>query len=165
MPSHTPTLHMLCGKVASGKSSLAARLGAQPGTVVLSEDDWLQALSGDDMSSLQDFVLFSARLRTAVGPHVIALLQAGLSVVLDFQANTVTSRGWMRDLADEAKVAHRLHVLDAPNDVCLARLRRRNAGGAHPFAVTEAQFHQVTRHFVLPTADEGLDVVLHPVEA
>ncbi len=117
------------------------------------------------MSSLQDFVLYSARLRKAVGPHVVALLQAGLSVVLDFQANTVASRGWMRGLADEAEAAHQLHVLDVPDEVCLARLRGRNAEGTHPFAVTEAQFHQVTRHFVLPTADEGLDVVLHSGEA
>lgn len=45
MISDPPTLHMLCGKIASGKSTLAARLSATPGTVLVSEDAWRTALS------------------------------------------------------------------------------------------------------------------------
>jgi hypothetical protein len=49
--------------------------------------------------------------------------------------------------------------------VCLARLRQRNAAGEHPFAVTEAQFQQISRHFVPPLAEEGFHVHLNrPVE-
>ena len=33
MPTESPTLHILCGKIASGKSTLAAQLSAKPGTV------------------------------------------------------------------------------------------------------------------------------------
>lgn len=35
MAPTTPTLHLLCGKVASGKSSLAATLAAPPDAVCL----------------------------------------------------------------------------------------------------------------------------------
>jgi hypothetical protein len=41
-------------------------------------------------------------------PHVIDILREGLSVVLDFPANTVKWRSWMRSLIDEAHVAHEL---------------------------------------------------------
>ncbi len=48
------TLHLLCGKIASGKSTLAAELGALPGCVVISEDQWLAAIWQDEMHSVAD---------------------------------------------------------------------------------------------------------------
>ncbi|MBP2497615.1 putative kinase [Methylobacterium sp. PvP062] len=44
----------------------------------------------------------------------MALLRLGLSVVLDFPANTVASRARMRTLFEAAGVAHRLHVPTCP---------------------------------------------------
>jgi predicted kinase len=152
---------MLCGLIASGKSTLAARLAEEPGTVVIVEDDWLSALYGEEMESIADFVRCSARLREAAGPHVTALLRAGVSVVLDFQANTVGSRAWMRSLLEGTGADHRLHVLATPAETCLARLRARNAAGMHAFAATEAQFHQMSKHYAEPTEAEGFEVVRH----
>lgn len=156
-----PTLHMLCGKIAAGKSTLAARLAAAEGTVLISEDEWLHALYGDAMSTGADYLRFSSKLRSVMGPHVSGLLRSGLSVVLDFPANTAEQRGWMRDIVGETQVAHQLHVLQVPDEVCLARLRVRNAKGEHAFAVTEELFHRFTSHFAPPTPDEGFDLVLH----
>ena len=39
-----PTLHLLCGKIASGKSTLANTLAAEHAAIVLSEDHWLAQL-------------------------------------------------------------------------------------------------------------------------
>lgn len=44
MLSESATLHMLCGMIASGKSTMAAQLGATTGTVLIAEDAWLDAL-------------------------------------------------------------------------------------------------------------------------
>jgi len=161
MSPRPPTLHLLCGKAASGKSTLAAQLGAMPGTVVLSEDAWLAALYADELSSLKDYARCAARLENAIGPHVLALLGAGLSVVLDFQANTLARRAWMRGLVEASGAGHKLHVLDVPDEVCLARLRARNLGGTHPFALSEEQFSRLSRHFVPPSPDEGFAIELH----
>ncbi len=157
-----PTLHLICGKVASGKSTLCADLGSTRGTVVISEDDWLHALYADQMVSLSDYVRCAAKLRQIAGPHIIDLLNAGTSVVLDFQANTVESRRWMRELLAKTNADARLHVLDVPDETCIARLHARNAAGTHPFAATEQQFHEVSRHFVPPSPDEGFQIVMHP---
>ena len=89
-----PTLHLLCGKIAAGKSTLAASLSAADATVLIAEDAWLKALFGAEMSSIQDYVRCLARLREAIAPHVVSLLKAGVSVVLDFPANTVLNRRW-----------------------------------------------------------------------
>ena len=157
-----PVLHLICGKIASGKSTLAAELGRAPHTVVISEDHWLAALFSDEMASLPDFVRCSSKLEAAIGPHIEALLKAGVSVVLDFHANTIARRAWMRGVSQAAEVADILHYLDVPDHICLARLRARNASGDHPFAATEAQFRQVSKHFVAPKPEEGFTVEHHP---
>lgn len=154
-------LHLLCGKPAAGKSTLCAKLSREAGAVVISEDAWLAVLFGDQMSSLKDFVRCSQKVREVAGPHVVDLLRAGVTVVLDFQANTLESRAWMAGLARQAQVAATLHHLDVPDAVCKARLAARNESGSHPFSVSEAQFDQVVAHFVAPSGDEGLEVVVH----
>ncbi len=161
MTDQNPTLHMMCGKIAAGKSTLAATLAKPADTVLIAEDEWLAALFSEEMSTPKDYFLCASRLRAIMGPHVASLLSAGLSVVLDFQANTVESRQWMRGIIERTGADHRLHVLVPPDEVCLARLRDRNASGAHPFSVTEAQFHQIARHFAAPTPEEGFNLVIH----
>ncbi|WP_243612209.1 AAA family ATPase [Shimia aestuarii] len=161
MFSNDPTLHMICGKIAAGKSTLCAELAQAPGHVRLSEDAWLAALYGEEMSSLQDYVRYAARLRAVVGPHVAALLREGVSVVLDFQANTRQARDWMRGILDESGATHVMHVLDVPDEVCLARLAARNAAGGHEFAPSEAQFREISRYFTVPTPEEGFAIQWH----
>ncbi len=138
MHTDKPTLHILCGKIAAGKSTLAAKLDAQPGTVVIAEDAWLNALVADELRSVQDYMRCSSKLKNVMGPHVEELLSSGLSVVLDFPANTPGQRRWVKGLLEATGVPHNLHFLDVSDEVCLARLHKRNAVGDHPFAVTEA---------------------------
>lgn len=154
-------LHLICGKVASGKSTLARSLAAVPGTVLLSEDVWLKGLYSDHLETLSDYVKYSAMLRTTLEPHVVALLRAGLSVVLDFAANTVETREWMRRIYEAADCRHELHLIDVPDEICKQRLRARNAAGTHEFQVSDEQFDRISRHFQPPTDAEGFNVRLY----
>ena len=156
-----PTLHLMCGKIAAGKSTLTAALGARPNAIVVAEDDWLACLYPGEQNSLDDYLRNSTRLRSAMAPHLVALLRTGMSVVLDFPANTLVSRAWMRTLFEEAGVAHQFHWLDASDETCKARLRQRNAGGEHAFHVSDEDFDLFTSHFVPPEADEGFNVIHH----
>ncbi len=158
-PENQATLHLLCGKIASGKSTLAAKLAEAPGTVVLSEDKWLAALFKEAMHSVEDYVHYAAKLKSAIQPHTVALLRAGVNVVLDFPANTPASRAWMMSIVNESGAQHRLHYLEVSDEVCKARLHQRNAQGEHDFAATEAQFTLITRYFVAPVEDEGLTIL------
>lgn len=154
-------LHLVCGKIAAGKSTLCAELARRHRAVIIAEDDWLAALFADELASLQDYVRCSAKLRSAMAPHVATLLRAGIPVVLDFQANTRSGRAWMKGTADMARADCKLHFLDTSDEVCLERLRIRNKSGAHPFHVTEQRFHQITRHFEAPCSDEGFDTLFY----
>jgi predicted kinase len=159
--TNDPILHLVCGKIAAGKSTLTARLGAMPHTVLVSEDQWLARLYPGEQATLADYVRNATRLRRAIGPHLVALLRLGVSVVLDFPANTIASRAWMRSLFEEAGVAHQLHYLDVPDEICKARLHQRNARGAHEFMVSDEVFDLFTSHFVAPTPEEGFNLILH----
>lgn len=161
MTSAPATLHLLCGKIASGKSTLATKLGALPGCVVISEDQWLAALWQDEMHSVADYVRVAAKLRKAITPHLVALLNAGVSVVLDFPANTRANRDWMRSVIEASSADHRLHYLDVPDALCKSRLHARNQGGEHAFAATDEQFALVTRYFEAPQEEEGFHLVRH----
>ena len=155
----TPTLHLVCGKIASGKSTLTARLACATQTVRISEDSLLAQLYPGQIACLADYVACAARLRAAIAPLCLQMLQAGVSVVLDFPANTPANRAWMRELFQQAGTPHVLHYLDVPDDECKARLRLRNASGLHPFPTSDADFDAITRHFVPPDASEGFDIV------
>src|SRR5262245_26074287 len=106
MQAHrAPTLYLLCGKIASGKSTLARQLASRPSTLLIGMDHWMSTLFPVENLTIEDFARLSARLRDAMGPHVVDILRQGLSVVLDFPANTVKWRTWLRSLIDEANVA------------------------------------------------------------
>jgi predicted kinase len=154
-----PVLHLVCGKIAAGKSTLTRQLAERPNTVLLSEDVWLSQLYADEIRTIGDYVRRADQLRRALAPHIESLLRAGLSVVLDFPANTLGNRRWMRDVIDAAGSEHELHYLDVPDEVCKRRLRERNASGSHPFSTSDAEFDEITRHFVPPSDAEGFRVV------
>lgn len=159
MSKRLPTLHLLCGKIASGKSTLAKKLATTPGTLILSEDNWLAQLYPDDIKNIADYVRCASNLRVAIGAHVTDLLRIGVSVVLDFPANTVANRKWMRSLIDSAESEHALYFLDVSDDKCLARLHARNTSGTHPFVVADTEFDLITSYFVAPQQEEGFNII------
>lgn len=156
-----PTLHLLCGKIASGKSTLAKTLATEHAAMVLSEDHWLATLYPGEIRSIADYIRCAQRIRGVLGPLVINVLQSGTNVVLDFPANTLANREWLLGLAQVAKVRHCLHYLELDDATCRARLHARNAQGEHDFAATDAEFDLITRHFCVPTEAEGLVIERH----
>ena len=59
------------------------------------------------------------------------------------------------------KRPHRLHYLELDDATCRARLHARNAQGEHDFAATDAEFDLITRHFCVPSEEEGLVIEVH----
>ncbi|MBY8954450.1 ATP-binding protein [Pseudomonas carnis] len=156
-----PTLHLLCGKIASGKSTLAKTLATEHAAIVLSEDQWLASLYPGEIQSIADYLRCAQQVRGVLEPLVIDLLARGVNVVLDFPANTLANRQWLLGLAQAAKVPHRLHYLELDDATCRARLHARNAQGDHDFAATDAEFDLIARHFSVPREEEGLVIEVH----
>src|SRR5260370_38773425 len=119
MVERKATLHFISGRLASGKTTLALRLAEQEGAVLICEDVWLAKLS-DGIASFEDYLKWSRRCRSVIGPLVIQILRAGTSVVFDFAGNTQAERKWVRSLFEEAQVKHVLNNLNFPENECLA---------------------------------------------
>ena len=165
MRANRGTLHFISGRLAAGKTTLARRLAVEEGAVHICEDVWLSKLT-DGITNFDDYVKWSRRCRSVMGPLIVDMLRNGCSVVLDFAGNTANERRWVRSLFEAAEAPHVLHVLEVPEEVCLERLALRNETkpeGLYFATTSEEQFREISRWYVVPTEDEGFNVVVHSV--
>ena len=157
--SQAPTLHFMCGKAGAGKTTIAASVAKDLSAILISEDIWMVRLFGDQMKTFDDYLRFSPKLKSVVGPLAVDLLTAGHSVVLDFQANTKTGRAWFRSVFEQAAAAHVLHWVETSDQVCLQRIAKRNIErpeGSHH--LTEEVFTYVSSFFESPKPAEGFNI-------
>ena len=158
-------LIFLCGKMAAGKSTLARRLAERENAVLLVQDELLDCLFPGAITDIAQFAEYSARLRSALAPHVSTLLAKGVTVVLDFPGNTRTQRAWFRAIFERADAGHELHFVDVTDAVCKRQLqdRTRHLPAGTPWT-TVAEFDAITAYFQPPSADEGFNVIRHARE-
>ncbi len=155
-------LIFFCGKMAAGKSTLASALAKQENAVLLIQDDLLAALYPGKILTVSDFTKRSSQLRNALALHIAELLSKGVSVVLDFPANTKSQRAWFRELFESTGVPHELHFIDASDALCKSQLASRSQHLPPDTRwTTEAEFDAITAYFQPPSDDEGFNVVLH----
>lgn len=159
---HPGKLLFLSGKMAAGKSTLAKVLAEREDAVLIVQDHFLATLFPGEIREVADYLRCSRRLNAALTPHVRALLARGVSVVLDFPANTLTQRAWFREILDGTGAAHELHFVDVPDDLCKRQLRERSKDlpPGTPWT-TDADFDAITAYFQPPGEDEGFTVIHH----
>ena len=119
-------LLFICGKMAAGKSTLSKELAAREDAVHLPQDGLLEALYPGEFVDLAAFVKYSTRLQSVLTPHIVALLTKGVSVVLDFPANTKRQRAWFRQLIEMSGSDHELHFIVASDELCKRQLKQRS---------------------------------------
>ena len=155
-------LFFVCGKMAAGKSTLMKELAAQEDAVLLAQDELLVTLFPDEIVDLATFVKCSTRVQVALAPYICLLLSKGVSVVLDFPANTRAQRAWFRQLFERAECEHELHLIVASDDLCKRQLKQRSEQRGLPVGTkwtTEADFDEVTAYFDPPGAEEHFNVI------
>jgi predicted kinase len=157
-----PTMHILCGKMAAGKSTLSRRLASEFNAILISEDLWLSQLYGDEIHTFDDYLKCSAKLKEVLSLHLLELLRHGNSIVLDFPANVPRQRHWFRSIFESAGANHVLHYVDTTDELCKTQLRKRNQEKPPGSKVmSEAEFDHITSFFVPPEDAEGFNVKLY----
>jgi predicted kinase len=155
------TLHFLIGKMGAGKSTYSARYSADSGAILISEDQWLNALYPDEINTFDDFVVRHRKLLGLLGPHVQQILKSGSWVILDFPANRVDDRKWYLDIANAVNAPHRAVYLQASNEICLAQIAKRRIEQPDRAKFdTPEMFETVTQFFEEPSGSEGLNIHL-----
>jgi predicted kinase len=158
--NHDARFHFFCGKMAAGKSTLAKKLAQQTQSVLLSEDVWLQHLYKQEITDISSYVHYSSRLKNMIKGHVLDLLSLGMTVILDFPANTLQQRQWFREIYQTANVSHALHYVVKNDAECKKQLQMRSrdlAQGA-PFT-TAKEFDAITQYFQEPADEEGFNII------
>ena len=153
------TLIFFCGKMGAGKTTESMRIALEQNAVLLSEDEWLEAVYPEKISSLKDYIKYSNLLKPQMKKLVQSILNTGTDVVMDFPANTTSQRQWFRSIFSEVKAPHSLIYIDVSNEICLNRIdKRRNDQPERSGTDTAEMFEEVTKYFVEPSEDEGFNI-------
>ncbi len=145
--------------MGSGKSTKAIELAHVYDAILLSEDEWLSALYPEEIKVLNDYIKYSSRLKSLLKKHVQNLLNSGMTVVMDFPANTHTQRSWFKEIVSEYEIPHKLYYLEASDELCLNQLeQRRKTNPSRADFDNEKFFHEVNSYFQPPTEEEGFNI-------
>jgi predicted kinase len=161
--NHKGILIFFCGKMGSGKSTLSRKMSEELNAILLSEDEWLSTIYPEEIQNFDDYIKYSRRLKPLLKTHVRNILKAGLSVVMDFPANTINQRVWFKEIFLFENIPHKLIYLDVDDKTCLEGIRkRRQTNPERAQFDTEDVFQHVTSFFQPPSPDEGFFIeVVH----
>lgn len=152
------TLTFFCGKMGSGKTTKSIGVARENNAVLLSEDEWLLSIYPKKITSLEEYIKYSNRLKPQIKKLAQSILIVGSDVVMDFPANTISQRKWFREIFSEIKAAHNLVYIDMPNEICLDRIKKRCLEQPERAATdTVEMFEQVSKYFTEPTSEEGFN--------
>lgn len=152
-------LIFFCGKMGAGKSTKSLEITKINNAVLLSEDEWLMSLYPNKIKSLDDYLKYSNQIKPQIKRLAQSILITGTDVVMDFPANTLAQREWLRGVFLEINAPHELIFIDTPNEICLKQIMQRNIQQPER-AVTDTKemFDKVTKYFVEPLPEEGFNV-------
>ncbi len=152
-------LTFFCGKMGAGKTTHARKFAQRENVVFLSEDEWLESLYPAKIGSVESYIKYSNRLKPIIRKLVQSILNTGTDVVMDFPANTISQRQWLKDIYSDIEASHELIYVNAPDSVCLEQIAKRRLEQPERSAMdTPEMFLQITRYFVEPTVDEGFSI-------
>lgn len=156
-----PTVHVMCGLVAAGKTTLARQLARDLPALRLSRDEWMLRLYG----LAHDHPVYVAKLPPCTDlmwSLAVDVLNLGSSVVLDWNH-------WSRDRRAEARRRSHasgceivVHFLDVPIETAVERATTRmEAAMPNAHRIDSVGVRHFATIFEAPTADEGLTVIRH----
>ncbi len=152
--------------MGAGKSTFSKKISAERNAVLISEDEWLEALYPNQISSFEDYLKYSGQMKPLVRSHVAEILKTGTNVVMDFPANTLNQRQWFRDLLSEAGCPHELIYLKASDSLCITQIaQRRTERPSRAAFDTEEIFQFVTKYFHEPQPNEGFNTTVAAKDA
>ena len=155
------TLIFFCGKMGAGKSTQSKQLVHDRNAVLISEDEWLESLYPGQITTFDDYLKFSGKLKPLVTLHVQNILRTGTNVVMDFPANTVSQRKWFKTIFSEINAPHELIYLNISDEICLKQIAQRSIEQPERASFdTEEVFHHVTSFFEEPSTAEGINIQL-----
>lgn len=155
-----PTIHMLCGFICAGKTTLAQKLEREYAAVTFCPDEWIARLFGQEHSS-QCVFIYAPKVSALISRTYEQLLKLKIDIILDDGFWSKAEREHMRKRASELGAKSKLYFLDCPKEILLQRLQKRNAEcNPESVVVSEAKFKIAWERFQSPSADEKYEHIV-----
>lgn len=159
----TQLIHLICGSTGAGKTTYARQLAKTSGGVVFSIDEWMVSLFGDDApASLDPSWIFPRvhRCETRMWAMAVQLGELGVPSVLDFGFQKRDHRQRFADLAAQAGLTAKLHVLNVDASERWRRVDARNNDHGETFHmdITRDMFDYIETIWEPPGDDEIAEI-------
>ena len=105
-----PKVIMICGKICSGKSTYAEKLRKDNKAVILSIDEIILALFGQDAGEKHDD--YVAKTREYLYQKSLEIIESGIDVILDWGFWTKEERACARSFYGSNRISNELHYID-----------------------------------------------------
>jgi predicted kinase len=159
-PAESPTVYLLCGFVAAGKTTYARCLEAQ-GCVRLSIDEFIFETHGEHGVDYDegDYPSFESEALSALDDRLVVLLREGRDVVLDYGFWSPEQRDRYKRLVNDAGACWQLLYFQTDLAEIRRRLTERNAHhDANSLVVTDRHLAEFLTRWQ-PPCNEGELVV------
>jgi predicted kinase len=156
-----PRVHLLCGLVGAGKTTLARQLAAEEMGVRFSLDEWMLRLYGtryDDPS----YVARIDGCKAMIWDLARQVLGAGHDVVLDWNHWSRQRRAESIEAASAVGATPVVHYLDVPVEVAVARALARGVSDPLSHQLDEPGVRHMATILEPPSPEEGAEIVEHP---
>ena len=151
-------VHLICGKICSGKSTLAKTLAKEKNAVILSCDEVTWALFDNDLGEKHDEM--TGRIRAYLLQKTDEIIRTGTDVILDWGFWTASYRREIREHFAAAGIEARWHHATVTPEEWERRIEKRNAavlaGESHDYFVDEGLRAKLEQLFEEPAENELL---------
>jgi predicted kinase len=152
-------LILVCGPTGVGKTTYSLSFSKEINAIRFSIDPWMQTLFAKDMTSLDYAWLIERVDRCCEQIWQVSeqILNLNRNVVLDLGFTTKKQRDVFSNRARLLKINPEIHYLDAPKDIRVRRVEKRNIDkdpGLYAFEVTDMMFNFMEPRFEIPSQEE-----------
>lgn len=115
---------LMCGKICSGKSTYAEKLRKEIGAVVLSVDEIMLAMFGQNVGEMHD--KYVERLEKLLFKKAADIAETGTNVILDLGLWTAAERKAAVRFYKDRGIKCELHYIDIGDSLWRERIDKRN---------------------------------------
>ena len=150
------TVHLLCGRPGSGKTTFARELEKTHRAVRYTYDEWMVQLYG---RSPEQFEALFNRVSSLIWRIATRNLALGTDVILDKGFWRNRDRENVRQAAAAIGAESKLYFLDAPIDVLRKRILTRSKSDEDALWVNDQAFTEFINRFEPPNDDEDFTLI------
>ena len=147
---------IVCGKICSGKSTHAEVLKKEHRAVLLSVDEIMLALFGQDAGKKHDD--YSKRVQEYLYAKSLDILETDRNVILDWGFAANQERDFAREFYHSKNIPFEFHYIDIDEEEWRRRIKKRNqdvlAGKVSAYYVVDALITKLDSIFEKPDRNE-----------